>query len=336
MRGSRTANQLNVGLMGCALLALGSCGGQIEATSNTSGDPPVDQSSDGGTGFLQDSVEARWVTTFSGVRRVKLDYTQPGVEYRERVGADGQGNFAIETIEVLTPHPDPDVFLAVQDLRQTLSYRYRDFAIKDWALFTQEYAVAIIDENRTIAGFPTVQVRIDRLTHARSYYEVDFDPITSLVLAYKEYDADTGQTLADVAFESLTYQPDLTGMSMVKYLYPTTTHSLSGGNLTSVFEFDPLVPSYIPPGYRLLDEIEKQDAPDGTRAKVYLSDGLDVIILASQKPVLASGSPLPSRMWSTDLGSWTGMSGDVKGYPIMVAGKVDALQQSLMVQSAFE
>ena len=112
MRHQRSMTRRRAALLGGALLALGSCGGQVETTSNTSGEPRVDQSSDGGTGFLENSVEARWNTTFSGVRRVKLDYTQPGVEYREAVGADGQGSFAIETIEVLTAHPDPDVFLA--------------------------------------------------------------------------------------------------------------------------------------------------------------------------------------------------------------------------------
>jgi len=181
-----------------------------------------------------------------------------------------------------------------------------------------------------------VQVRVERMMDRKVYYEVDFDPVTSLVLAYTERDVVTGALMAEVAFESLDYQPDLTGLSLVSHLYPTTEHSISGGNLDSVFDFDPLIPSYVPPGYRVLDMLERQEAPDGPRAKVYLTDGLEVLVVASQKPMVVVGTPPPSRVWSTDLGSWTGMIGEAQGYPVMTAGKVDALQQSLMLQSALD
>lgn len=328
---------LNLWAVSCAsLLALAACGGRTEVTSSGSDDPEVGSSSGGGTGFLEASVDALWTTSFLGTRLVTLNHTQPGVQYREEVGADGEGNFSIITLEVLTPHPDPDLFLAVQDLRQTLSFRYRDFAIKDWDLFTQEYAVAIVDDHREVAGIPTVQVRVDRMTERKTYYEVDFDPVTSLVLAYTERDMATGALIAEVAFEALEYLPDLTGHTLISHLYPTTEHSISGGNLDAVFDFDPLIPSYVPPGYRVLDTLERQEAPDGPRAKVYLTDGLEVIVVASQKPMIGVGAPPPSRVWSTDLGSWTGMIGDAQGYPVMTAGKVDSLQQSLMLQSALD
>ncbi len=323
------------------LLAMTGCNGSVSAS--VPGDDPEVQASTGGPSFMENSVNAPWTTLFRGTRLVQLYDGSTGgspglqhlsVKYREDVAADGQGNFSVVTLEVLSPNPDPQTFLAIQDLRQTFSYRYRDFSIKDWNLFSQQYVYAIVDQGRSIAGHPTVQVRIDRNSGGRSYYLVDFDPVTSLVLAYQEFSVATGGLLADVSFETLTYQPDLTGLTLVSHLFPTETYSISGGNLQGIFGFTPLVPVYVPQGYQVSDTIEKQTAPDGVRAKVYLTDGLETIILASQQPITGNGGPIASRVWSTDLGTWTGLMGDVEGYPVVVAGKVDAVEQSLVLQSA--
>ena len=323
-------------LLAGLVAGLAACGGSAEATSNTgSGDPEVDLASGGGLDALQASVDAPWVTRFRGTRRVRLEFGPSPVEYVEEVGADGNGGFTILALTLETPHNDENVFLSLLDLRQTLNYRYRDFSIKDWDLFTQSYAIAIIDEPRSVAGVLTLGFQVERTLDSRSRYEIDVDPVTGLVLAYTDFDAVTGQLLTEVAFESIDFQPDLTGMVMVDYLYPTTLVSMSKGSLSQKFDFEPLVPKYLPPGYRMLDEMHRQEAPDGVRAKVFLTDGLEMIVLGSQQPV--SHMPVSSsRVVSTDLGTWTGMMGEVKGYPVLVSGKVDALQQSLVLQSAFE
>ncbi len=314
------------------LLAVASCGGHMSAESNTSGEPEVDFSGGGIPAWLQDSVNARWIEAYRGIRRVSLYYEMPGVEYREDVGADGLGNFDVAPIEVLSSHPDPDTFLTIQTLRATLAYRYRDFAITDWDLFQLRYGVTILDDTRSVAGIPTTQLRIERLTDARCYYEVDFDTSTGLVLAYKEYDPG-GQLMADVAYESFAYDADLSGLTLIPNLFTTTSHSMAADDLEAVFGFAPLVPTYVPPGYIMLDGVDEQNAPDGTRAKVYLTDGVETIILGSQIPVLNSGSP-HGRVFSLSLGPWTGLKGDVSGYPVLIAGRVESPELSLILQSA--
>ncbi|MDA1265485.1 MAG: hypothetical protein O2816_10445, partial [Planctomycetota bacterium] len=318
-----------------ALLGLlAGCSGEAKAASNTSDDPAFEFSS-GGPAFLDLAADAPWNTVFRGIRLVKLYHEAPGFEYREEVGADGEGGFNISTLEVLTAHPNPGVLLALQDLRQTLSYRYRDFVIRDLALFQQNYAIAIIDAQRSVAGIPTVQLRIDRMQDAHSAYLVDFDPTTGLVLAYQEYDL-VGNLVADVAFESFTYDADLTGLNMVSYLYETTPVSMNSGQLQSAFKFDPLIPSYLPQGYSLLDSMDKQVAEDGTRAKVYMTDGLEMLILSSMRPTIGPKEVTASRMFSSDLGTWRGMLGEVNGIPVLIAGKVDLSEQSLVLQSALD
>lgn len=319
-------------LAGVLLLGAASCGGEVAASSET-GSPEVSTSS-GGPGFLELSVDAPWTVAFRGVRRVALHHVSPGVEYREEVGSDGQGQFAIDTLEVLSPHPDPELFKALMDLRQTLSYRYRDFGIDDWDLFQQNYVVVIVDEDRTVAGVPAVRVRVERRVDGRSIYLVDFDPDNGLVLAYQEYDTD-GVLLADVAFESLEYDADLSGMDLVSHLYPTTSHALDSGSLDSVFSFEPLVPKYLPTGFQLQDEIERQDAPDAVRAKVFLSDGLETVILTSRRPTASSG-PAAERVAGLDLGTWSGLMGELKGHPFLVAGKCARTELELVVQSAID
>lgn len=323
-------------LLAGLLAGLGACGG-VEGTSTATspGDPEVDLSTGGGLDILQASMDAPWSTRFRGTRRVRIESGASPVEYLEEVGADGKGGFSIQALSLETPHSDENVFLSLLDLRQTLSYRFRDFSIKDWELFTQSYAVAILDEVRSVAGLPTVGFKVERMSDARSRYEIDVEPDTGMVLAYTELDAATGQLMTEVAYESIDFQPDLTGMVMVEFMYPTKKVSLVKGTLSQKFDFEPLVPKYLPPGYRMLEEMHRQEAPDGVRAKVFLTDGLEVIVLGSQKP-LDTSHVTASRVVSTDLGTWTGIMGEVQGYPVLVAGKVDALEQSLVLQSAFE
>jgi hypothetical protein len=334
-RSTRSTTRATSGLLLMGLLLLGACGGSSEVVVNNSDDPEFDLSGDGGTTFLALAPSAPFVCAYRGVRLVKLYQVSPGVEYREDVGSDGQGNFAIDTLELLTPNPNPGVFLALQDLRETLSYRYRDFLIRDYPLFQQQYVVAIVDGDRSVAGVTTVQLIVQRALNPQGNYWVDFDPNTGLVLAYQEYDLNGG-LLAEVTFESFAYDADVSDMELVSHLFATTQYSLGGGNLESAFGFAPLVPDYKPVGYRLEDTVEKQMTPDGERAKVFLTDGLEVLILTSQQPLALSGNVPASRIMSLELGSWAGLMGDIAGYPVLMAGKVSVQEQALVLQSAID
>lgn len=314
-----------------ALLALGACSPtSVEAQVDDGGGIVLPATNGTTAALLQASVTAPYVNHFRGDRMVKLYQVAPGVEYREEVGADGNGMFAVDTLEVISAHPDPTLFMGLQDSRETLTYRHRDFHIKDYNLFMSTYQVLLLEQQGVVAGQPTERLRIERISGATCYYIVDFDQNTGLVLAYQEYDLQ-GQLLSDVYYETIEYEADLSGMALVDYLYPTSVHPVGVG---SPFTFEPLVPDYVPAGYVLQPDLEKQEA-DKTWAKVYLTDGLETVIFSSAAPVLIPGIGTSSRVSAMNLGTWTGIMGEVDGYPVIVAGKLDTNELRAIIQSAF-
>ncbi len=274
---------------------------------------------------------------FRGVRRVDLFEELPGVAYREDVGSDGQGNFAIETIEVITPHPNPDLFRLLQDQRQVLSYRFRDWRIRDVDRFFQNYQALVNTETHQVAGIEVVQVSVERIGGGERRYVVDIDPNTGLVLAYEEYATSDGMLLAKVAFETFAYDGDVSDMQLTNRLFQTEEHDL-GADLQAIFGFEPLVPSYSPGnGFVMQPMIEKLVAPDGEWSKVYLDDGLEVVMLMSQSATLTTDNThLLGVLRSMQVGAWRSLRGALGGQPVIVAGKVSEDDLALTLQSAFE
>ncbi|MBK8180956.1 MAG: hypothetical protein IPK67_19100 [Planctomycetes bacterium] len=107
---------------------------------------------------------------FQGIRRVELHFEESGeprtVELRERVSSNGQGQFALEALEVIQPQMSVgqySVFLSLQSLRQGMNWRYRDFAIENLALFQQNYRFIDTGATGEVAGFPTQEFRVERI-----------------------------------------------------------------------------------------------------------------------------------------------------------------------------
>jgi hypothetical protein len=275
---------------------------------------------------------------------VELYYELPGLIYREDVGADGKGNFSIELIELLTPVPNSQIFQLLQDQRQVMTYRFRDWLIRDYGLFLQNYSHFILNLATVVAGQACVQLDVmSTAPGTQIRYVVDVDPTNGIVMRWEEQDL-SGQVLARMEYE--TYEPhgDTSDMTLVRRLFESSSHALDE-DLIAIFGFEPLIPTLLPnAAFQLMPQLEKstvsnpQGGPDAVWAKAYVTDGLELAVLMSQAPVLNAhnGNGKLGTVDHMQLGSWGALRGDVHGFPVVVGGKFDLDDLALMLQSAVD
>lgn len=285
-------------------------------------------------GFLDLVPNAPFHVAYRGVRHVDLRYDGHTVEYREEVGSDGEGQFSVEVTDVLSAMPDPDLFRELQSARQIFTYRFRDWRIRDLALFQQNYLLTVEDTPTTVAGVTCARVQVQRdVALPRNRYVVDIDPATGLVMRWDEFDS-AGTLLASVGFDTFELDADISDLFLTgRNFTQTTTHDL-GDDLLTIFGFQPLIPTVLPDdGARLEPQIERMIVQSEVYAKVFLHDGLEVAVMMSRKPV-ASGMSA-SHVRFAEAGTWVVLDGQVEGYPVEVAGKYPVEALELMIASSF-
>ncbi|MEE8468106.1 MAG: hypothetical protein V3T22_06605 [Planctomycetota bacterium] len=304
------------------------------------------QNSGGGnTAFLAKVADAPDRVAHRGTRKLELYYGGPaGVIYREDIGTDGKGYFSIELIELLTPHPNPQFFQILQDGRQVMTYRFRDWLIRDYDLFLANYTHSVLNWSTVVAGRSCVQLDVmSTAPGTQIRYVVDVDPTNGMVMRWEEQDL-AGQVLARMEYE--TYEPrgDVSDMTLVRRNFPTSGHDLDE-DLDAIFGFQPLIPSLLPnSAFQVLPDIEKstvpnfQGGPDAVWAKVYVTDGLEFAVVMSQArdPNPDNGEGLLGVVDHMQLGSWGALRGDMHGFPFVVAGKFGLDNLTLMLQSAVD
>ena len=126
-------------------------------------------------------------TAFLGTRRVKIHQSWEGglvnLEFTEEVAADGQGQFAIHTQDVVNSNGlDPFLFQQIQDSRAGFFWRYRDFSIKTWDNFAGNWQVHGLGSMTSVAGRQAWQLDIERKLGQKTYYRIAVDIETGLVL----------------------------------------------------------------------------------------------------------------------------------------------------------
>ena len=152
-------------------------GGGPAATNPGSPGGGTQNSGGGNTDFLALVPGAPDRVALRGTRRVQLNYNPPGVVYTEDVGYDGMGSFSIELIDLVTPHPDPDRFRLLQDQRQVMTFRFRDWLIRDYGLFLQNYGHSVLNDATVVAGRSCVQLDVMSTAQGPQIrYVVDVDP----------------------------------------------------------------------------------------------------------------------------------------------------------------
>ncbi|MCP3920060.1 MAG: hypothetical protein GY711_31415 [bacterium] len=320
----------------CALVALVGCSGSTGSgvAAGSTPDPQTSESaaSVGGPGSLLYRMHAAPTSThYRGTRRILSQQALSPFEYREEIGADGQGNFAVEPLEILSGQANAQVLILLLDAREGLT-RYRDFHVRDVEQFRTNYTVTMLAPT-TLLGQSCLALRVDsRNGHSASYYDVLVDDLSGLVLRSREFAVSDGRLLSEMEFETFVRDADLTGLQMRgEHRFPTESQNLDRPDVG----FELLRPSLPPTGYRVLT-IDKVRGPEFEWARFAYSDGLEMVFLMHRQQI-ASGYPNDASLGSVKsmpLGSWSIVTGEVKGFPLMMAGKVKDQDLFLMLQSS--
>jgi hypothetical protein len=290
-------------------------------------------------GFLDLMPDAHSRTRYRGHRRVHMEYTVRGevydLSYREEAVSDGAGNFKIVPLEVtnsvLTKH-DEELFLLMQGNREGFVFRYRDFRVRDVERFLDSYGLSLEGSDDSIAGVECERIRVERLDHPAFYYRAWVDPRNGLVLRWEQR-TPAGALLAEVEFEDIDYQPNLTDGGLRGNLFEGNDLDPMQ-DLSEQAGFTTLDPQLLPTGYRLVSATLFTDDSGQKWLEREYGDGCDVLSLLQSAPLAGSG-PAPARMDELELGTWTLYAGEIHRSQVIAMGRAgkDAIRQFLQSSS---
>lgn len=316
-------------------------GEELGASSLSGGAPPQT--------LIQRMTDARQQHAFQGIRRVELHFEESGeprtVELRERVSSNGQGQFALEALEVIQPQMSVgqySVFLSLQSLRQGMNWRYRDFAIENLALFQQNYRFIDTGATGEVAGFPTQEFRVERIDGSGSIHLLSVETVTGLVLAAREQDAE-GQLISAMDFDSFALAPDLSAVAWHQRINDEQPLPVVG-TLAAQIGFEPRSPRTLPAGFQLVERGRLVDPTDqSTWVKATYSDGLECIFFLHGGPIVSdngirSGVPeIKADLVEVAVAApWVVARGNLRGERVLVLGKVPEQELLGMLRSAME
>lgn len=279
-----------------------------------------------------------------GTRRVELfDHSvEPArwLAYREQIASDGEGSFALEPLETLTDVAGgKQTFELMQRQRAKFLVRYRDFTVRDQALFLRNYALHDRGASESVAGRACSLFGVERLDGSRSY-ELAVDDETGLVLSVHERDAQ-GRSLSRVVYETLELRPDLSKIVFHRSTLDEVEHVLDRP-LAEIFETAVLAPRLLPAGYELREATTLTDDQGERWAKLVYTDGVETLFFAQLLPRLpqtGGATEAPSMLQADELvvvekSPVTMASGRIGAHRLVVAGKVDARELLDLVNSA--
>lgn len=327
--------------IGGALLALGltACGAATQGTTETSFDPGSGVTADGTSAIAADLAFAPWQVEYHGTRRLDFFTESPAVSYREKVAADGHGQFGIEVTEVLTTHYDPAGFIAKQGQNVGFNYRYRGFRVLDPFLFEANYTVQTLSQDTVVAGVDCtrllVQKNVEPGQSAPNHYLVDMDLDSGLVLGWEELDS-TGRSIARMQFETF-------GLGAGTNPIPMSAGSVSEHEIAVTdldgpeMAFKVLRPRLLPDAYRLSKAYQVVDGSQNLWMRQVFTDGQDALIFMHKKQIRqVAGFESKSTLGVYEEGQWTMLMGDINGYSMMAVGKVGSSVIEEFVSSCFQ
>lgn len=236
---------------------------------------------------LDQLQQAPYTTRHRGLRRVEVRWNlREGGEslvYTEEIWTDGNGRFAIEPLEAMTPvEPDLFTFIAVQRNRAGFHYRYRDFHIRNRELFLENYRVTgggPETETEMVAGRICAKAQVRRIQGESISYDLWIDIQSGMILRYVATNAG-GELLASMEYLEYDAAPDLTG---VQFHNPSTQETVFEPSLDLAVElppilgFDPFLPERVPEGYTLA-EAARVVGPFGRNwLKLTYHDGVETL-----------------------------------------------------------
>jgi len=234
---------------------------------------------------------------------------QDGVllEQLEDVGADGTGSFAIELLEVVSLPPDVDS-LSYEILFESsarFQWTMRDFQIRDASLAASNYFVQLLTDAPVVAGIDCVRLsflRQEEIGGRPGQYQVDVDPNTGFVLAWREF-SNSGQMLADVAYESFEYGGDVSDMTLRGRQFAAAPLNVAMP-LSGQIDFAPRFPDLLPGNMQVVSA-EVQTVPDSLAAAVspgassYLPTGEWLLMVATDVVESLALAPSPELAAAT-------------------------------------
>ena len=272
-------------------------------------------------------------TAYMGERRVFQSTTHDSapvtIEFMESVTSDGTGGFQVITEHVSGAH-DVNLFEAVQLGRQKFSLTQRDFHVVDARMLVANYAMTLVG-GRTIAGHTTVELRAQRQINPTSRHSVFIEPDTGLILAWYESKL-TGEPLISFEYETIEFDPDLSGMSFQGSAYSSSPLTILSDGTAPDLGFELFQPTLPPTGHRLIEAQNLLDPLGRSWAKLYYSDGATITVWMHREQGTGDGDDGVS--W-TNFGGATAVLGEVEGVPIVAVGRVNEGVLLMAVQSAF-
>ena len=302
---------------------------------------------------IESSLEGR---PFRGTRRVVERHdagTGPieTLETVEDVGWDGVGEYAIELIDAvqLPTNMDPMRFDMIFERSVDTRWKSRDFRVRSATLVATNYTVRETGTTTVVAGIQCETVEFVRnvsIDDRPSHYEVDVDPSTGMVLAWREFDFH-GQVLVQSTYESFAYDGDLTDMILRRGALDATPLDIRV-DLANQAGFNVNVPDVLPPGFALsaartveiaggkvLDAKNDALLTDGDWVRFVATDGIESLSFAHADPAKTHPYRSETRLNVLTQGTWEIGLGRVRGVSFVVMGRLADNHLRQIVESAF-
>jgi len=276
------------------------------------------------------------------------------LEYLERVVADGQGHFALTPVRVDAPAMNAtqlETFELIQKQRESFFFSYRDFGVRDRALFQANYRVTTVPTNEAFLGRECVELEIRRHDQPQTWYSVLVDSKSGLVLRSVERTT-AGVVLSRTEFLEFTLTPDLEGVEWFSPRYAPTAVPLTAASSTTL-GFTPAEPRLLPAGFQHLSSDVLSAEGDPWVRRVY-GDGVESLFVLHKRRadhgLLQASSPHQSERMNAgsmpaptapttvtirlcQVGPWT-MAEATRGLEqIFVVGKVAEAEVIRVLQS---
>ena len=339
---------LRTALLGVALATagcdVGSGSGGVDAAGSQS--PIVLRTPEPAQPLLRKLHSAPWKVAHQGVRRIEQSW-QVGAStystiYRERVSADGQGHFALDTLELVEPQVsamEEFIFFELQKAREGFLYRYRDFRIHDEARFARYYSVVFTGTLVQVAGRDCEEVVVQRRKDAPWTYTLSADRETGLVLRCRQT-LRNGAQVGLMEFESVDFAPALS--QVVWHQAANDEEQLeSGSRVVQQLGFTPTLPRDDGASFALIaaTRVGSPDPQGGAPlawAKYALTDGVEIVFFLDGGPDPAA-TPASDDVvrQSPSVGPWTHVEGTLHGERVMALGRVSPDELLDLLDSAF-
>ncbi len=234
---------------------------------------------------------------------------------------------------------------ALFSLREGSNFRYRGFHIHNLDLALRNYDV-ILQGNDVVASRPCRVIFVAPKAKDRRAWKVWLDGETGLVLKYLEISPE-GKTVAGMEMEAQSFQigKNVAFQDIRKWWRPSgASHVFKTlGEAEQAFGAPALVPSYLPPGYMLMEVRVARDTWKHSFLVLKYTDGIDTFSVIEGLPApgaVGKGpfspggqNPPPPVIHRYRLGCLTQLWTTVEGRMIMMVGRMSPDEVPLVFQT---